>query len=296
LAGLLAGHSRVTTPPEAQFFLEGLAASKRDATYDINAFATFVRNSWRFTLWDLPTTLPSELALQFTDPTEIMAELAQAYAHKSGKPNADRWIDHTPVNISYAQTLLTAFASASMIHIIRDPRAVIASVLPLDWGPSSPRVGARWWLSRLAMGLATEAALPARVIRVRYEDLVRDPKQCLQLVCPLLGLTFEPTMGRTDHMELPAYTQNQHALVGLPPDTARIDAWRSQLSDRDITVIEGELGDLPAMLGYPSLASAPAIAPSSSARELLLTTLKTAHQRWRHRARVRHAVKRIGTS
>jgi Sulfotransferase family len=291
IAGLLSGHGRVTTPPEAQFFLEGLAATRQDDEYDNAAFATFVRNHWRFKLWELPATLPTELALRLARPPEVMAELARAYGAKSGKGQADRWVDHAPVNISYALTLLTEFDTAPMIHIVRDPRAVVASVLPLDWGPSSPRVGARWWLSRIAMGLAAEAAFPDRVVRVHYEDLVREPRRCLERICPLLGLEFESTMGATDHVHLPAYTQSQHALVGRPPDVSRIDAWRSTLAERDIAVIEGELGDMSAMLGYESLSSSPSVAPSSSAREFLLGTLRTAHQRWRHRARVRRSVK-----
>jgi hypothetical protein len=295
LAALLAGHSRVIAPPEAQFFLGGLAAGRHSGGDDMAAFAAFVKNDWRFHLWELPQSLPEELAKSLP-PAAVMAGLARAYADRTKESNVDRWVDHMPLNIAYAPTLLEEFDEAPMVHIVRDPRAVVASVLPLDWGPPSPRTGARWWLSRIAMGLAAEAAFPDRVVRVYYEELVRDPRGTLARLCPLVGLEFEPTMVESVNAHLPAYTQKQHALVGKPPDPARIDAWRSKLSARDLAVIEGELREVQVMLGYESSTPMPAIAGSSSAHEFLASALQIAHQRWRHRTRVRRGLKRVAES
>jgi Sulfotransferase family len=294
LAALLAGHERVVAPPESQFFLEAIAASRRAGTDDVAAFAARAGKSWRYRLWDLPAGLPAELARERTEPAAVMAALAAAYAQRIGRAGADRWIDHTPMNIGFAPTLFAEFEAAPMVHIVRDPRAVVASVLPLDWGPASARAGARWWLSVIAMGLAAEAAYPGRIVRVRYEDLVRDPGGSLEAICPLLGLEFEPAMAGTGRVSLPAYTHGQHALVGSAPDPARIDAWRARLSARDVAVIEAEVRDVPAMLGYELDGEPPAIAASSSPGEFLAVAVRTAKQRWRHRSRVKRALAQPG--
>lgn len=290
LAALLAGHSRAVAPPEAQFLLEGIAASRVAGVDDPAAFAAFVRDSWRFRLWELPASLPGELARDYTRPAEIMAALAKAFAGQNGEEGADRWIDHTPINVGYAPTLFAEFETAPMVHIVRDPRAVIASVLPLDWGPASARAGARWWLSIVAMGLAAEAAFPERVIRVRYEDLVRDPRSTLERLCPSLELAFEPGMAASGQASLPAYTRKQHALVGQAPDPERIDAWRKKLSGREVATIEAEVRDVPAMLGYELDRPAPAIGAPSSATEFLAVAVRTARQRLRYRSRVRRGL------
>lgn len=290
LAVLLAGHSRAVAPPEAQFFLEGLAASRDGGREDPAAFAAFVRDSWRFRLWDLPASLPRKLADRGDGPAEIMAGLARAFAERNGEAGADLWVDHTPINVGYAPTLLGTFATAPMVHIVRDPRAVVASVLPLDWGPASARAGGRWWLSMVAMGLAAEAAFPDRVVRVSYESLVRDPQGTLERLCPSLGLTFEPGMAASGNARLPAYTQGQHALVGRAPDPGRIDAWRKSLSGREVAAVEAEVRDVPAMLGYELDQPAPAVGAQGSAAEFLAVAVRTARQRLRFRWRVRRAL------
>lgn len=297
LAALLAGNQRVVSPPEAQFFLEGLVATRGNGGDDPKAFADFIRNSWRFHLWELPVTLPEEIAQTCSGSAEVMSRLARAYAEQVEREGADIWVDHTPFNIGYAPTLLREFDDAPMVHIVRDPRAVVASVLPLDWGPSSARAGARWWLSIIAMGLVAEAHFPGRVIRVHFEDLVRNPQHTLERLCADLELAFESNMVEPKASKLPAYTRDQHALVGRTLDPARIDAWKMNLSKREIAVMEGELKDVPAMLGYETLAVAPRIATNSSVGEFLASTLQSARQRWQHRARVRRALnadRRIG--
>lgn len=285
LASLLAGHRRVVAPPEAQFFLEGLAQSG-----NASQFAAQIASSWRYRLWGLPSGLPAQLAAGGSTTAELMAGLAQAYAERLQAAEAAYWVDHTPINIGFVPTLLEQFPTAPVIHILRDPRAVVASVLPLDWGPATAREGARWWMSRLAMGLAAEARYPERVVRVRFEDLVAAPDQELERLCARIGIGFEPEMAAPTHSTLPAYTRGQHELVGRAPDPARAEAWRTALSPRQIEVVEGELKGLLTMLGYEPLSSQPGSGGGGSARELLAQVLGTARQRLRHRLRVRRGL------
>lgn len=221
-----------------------------------------------------------------------MSGLARAYAVAAGKAEADLWVDHTPLNVGYAETVLTAFPESRLIHVLRDPRAVVASVLPLDWGPSSAREGARWWLERLAMGLAAEAAFPDRVLRVRYEDVLADPASTLDRVCRFVGVALEPSMV-TDEIgpaSLPEYTRRQHALVGGTVDPSRAEAWRKTLSARDIALIEGEVRDTLPLVGYEPSGAVPALAAAASPAETVRAAARRVRQRWRHRARIRAGV------
>jgi hypothetical protein len=289
LAALLAERQGVVAPPEAQFLSEAIGASRKPGVDPGTAFAAVASAHWRFRLWGLPTRLPLELAGQGSRPAEIMAGLARAYAQQAGEPDATRWVDHTPVNVGFAATLLDEFPGAPLIHLVRDPRAVVASVLPLDWGPAAPRAGARWWLAMLAMGLAAEAAYPERVVRVRYEDLVTAPESTIEELCRQFGLSPRVAKGGSEAARLPAYTREQHALVGKPPDPARIDAWRSRLSGGQIATIEAEVRDVAKMLGY-TFEQAPGAPPAAGAGELLTGALRMLGQRRRYRSRVRRAL------
>jgi hypothetical protein len=289
LAAMLAAQAGVVAPPEAQFLSEGMDRARGGHRFDLDALAAEIAASWRYQIWDLPPDLPTRLAGECSRPAELMAGIAAAFASANGRGDARRWIDHTPINIAFAPMLLAEFEAAPMIHVVRDPRAVVASVLPLDWGPASAREGARWWLRMLGFGLAAEAAFPERVTRVRYEDLVREPEATLRDLCARIGLAYDGRRQRTG-AELPAYTRSQHALVGRPPDPSRIDAWRWALDHQQLATIERELREAPAMLGYPSAAPATAVG-NRSALEFATTSLLTARQHLRHRARIRQALR-----
>jgi hypothetical protein len=297
LGALLGGHSATTTPPESQFLVDGLATcSTRSASPAAANFVEAIRGHWRLRLWDLP-----DLDRRLDDlkdvegPAEVMAGLAREYALARGEAGATYWVDHTPDNIGYFPTLAGLFPDAQLIHIVRDPRAVIASILPLDWGPSTPRQAARLWLARLGMGLATESHFGDRVTRVRFEDLVRTPTAVLAGIAERLNLEFEPGMLDPTDRHLPAYTVKQHALVGQALDPTRAAAWKRVLSPEDVRVIEGELKDVLLMLGYEPVGPTPATSDVSSVGEVVRGNLIAIRQRVALRKRVRRALRAPST-
>jgi hypothetical protein len=160
------------------------------------------------------------------------------------------WIDHTPKNALYTATLFRTFPEAKMIHIVRDGRAVAASILPLDWGPNEIEPAARFWAGRLAYGLIAESCWPDKVFRVHYEDLVQGPEVTLQKLCTVLDLTYDPAMNQTAGFQVPQYTAQQHALIGQVPDRSRVSGWEKQLTPRQVEIFEYTTGDLLEMLGY----------------------------------------------
>ena len=282
LASLLSGSSEASAPPEAQFVIEGLAAKAEGG-----GFGETVAGSWRYRMWNLPSELPTQF--ESDSPVEIMRGLAREYALREGKTEARFWIDHTPSNVAHVGTLLGCFEGARVLHIIRDPRGVAASAIPLDWGPTTPREAATWWLGRLAMGLSAELKFPQRVMRIRFEDLVLDPRRQVSAVCRFLGMRFTEEMITGGDMLPPQYSANQHALVGSPPDRSRIDAWRDGLNAEDLEIIAGELGDTPSALGYDFGHKGPALRTKMSLGELLRKGIGSLAKRIRWRSRRRKA-------
>ncbi|HET9768332.1 MAG TPA: hypothetical protein VFS60_15870, partial [Thermoanaerobaculia bacterium] len=70
------------------------------------------------------------------------------------------------------------------------------------------------------------------------------------------------------------------------------DAWRATLSPRQLALIQRELREAPAMLGYPALeASTPSAIGPRSPLEFATAGLQTARQRLRHRSRIRAAMR-----
>jgi hypothetical protein len=254
LAAMLGNHSACLTTPESQFktnilpVLEGSLDRIRT-----ERVVTRIGKHWRFRLWgmELPGSYGGELG-ERAPYGEILAWMARQYGREVEKPDARWWIDHTPVNLRYAARLAEIFPEARFLHIVRDGRAVAASVIPLDWGPNTIVHAAPWWGERVSHGLAAETLPgPARALRVTYEELVREPERVMRGVCDFCAIPYEPAVLVSAGFRVPKYTENQHALIGGTPDPSRIDAWRSKLTRREIEIFEASTGDLLPLLGYP---------------------------------------------
>lgn len=285
----------LSVPPEAQFLVRGLAAASEAPPDRVAHFEARALSDWRMTLWfDEATrrTLPGRLK-QVDSPADAMRELARAYSEEQGGPTPQGWVDHTPWNVLYAHTLLSTFEESPLIHIVRDPRAVVASALPLDWGPSTARDGARWWMERVGAGLLAEASLPSRVYRISYEAMILDADQQFAALLDWLKTEFgfaAPLYHRDrPGSALPKYTSGQHALVGQPLNAGRVEGWRDRLSARDISIIEGELGDSLQLLGYTPISSPPALGQSKSASEVVRGVYRPLIDRFRASRRRRRA-------
>lgn len=207
----------------------------------------------------------------------VLDELVRAHGRHVGKPQPRTWVDHTPWNIKYARSLADLLPRARFVHVVRDGRAVAASLRRLDWGPTTIDGAAHWWATHVALGLAAERVLGAdRVVLVRYEDLVRGPEETLPWLQEQLGLPTDADAVTRRDFRVDGYTRHQHGLVAAPPDPSRVDAWASVLSDRHVEAFERRTGDLLSLLGYAPRFGSGARSPGTGLRlvDALIATLR----------------------
>jgi hypothetical protein len=281
---MLGAHSDAIVTPESQFKTDVLHTFV-DPDDDPRAVAGTIARHWRFQHWNVQLA-PDELDL--TGYGALLASLVRAYGARYGRTGSV-WVDHSPNNVRYASHLLGLFPGARFVHIVRDARAVIASVVPLDWGPNSAFVGASWWVERLAHGLALETAQPDRVTRIRFEELVAAPEPTMRALCARLELPFEPAMLQGGGLHPVAYTAKQHRLVGSPAVAQRAAGYRSRLTPRQIEIIEAATFDLLTQLGYEPERGTRAVAARRSEKIAAIATDSwrrlSNRLRWRRRLR-----------
>src|SRR4051794_2153218 len=295
LGAMLGCHSKCLCVPESQFLDDLLPHADPEEAIDPRIALARISSHERFRLlWDLPldraATGPAEVGTTYR---EILTWLVQAYGRKAGKPGADLWIDHTPTNFRRARTLLRIFPAARFVHLVRDGRAVAASLLPLDWGPNNSLHAAEFWMARCALGLAAELELgDTRVLRVRYEDVLQKPEASLRRIADFAGLEYEAGMVAGSAYRPTRYHERQHHLVGQPPDLSRAAGWQQTLSRRQVEIFEAETGDFLESLGYQPKYGVRA-RPASRVEVLRLRLGDLArrvrnnfHRRWRARTSV----------
>lgn len=237
---------------ESQFkiaLLQNIESNRIDCSaasiYDFVARNPKFQALWQFS----PTPRVSE-GRTIETAREVLFDIVEQYAAVVGRAPWRVWVDHTPNNIRHICDLLELCPDAKFIHLVRDGRAIAASVLPLDWGPNDVLSAGKWWVDQVGHGCAAELRFPDRVVRVRYEDLVSDPEMTLGRICEFVGLRFSRRMVDANALPIPAYTKNQHLLVGSALDSRRISAWRARLSNREVELFEHHAGDMLKILGY----------------------------------------------
>jgi Sulfotransferase family len=258
LGAMLGGHPEAICPPEAQFIIDCMPASNLSAV-DASTVLDHITRHWRFRVW--PFRLESRTEMATMSYRSLIEWVVAQYAIAHGRPAPKVWIDQS-IFVRHISKLLQVFPDARFIHLVRDGRAVAASIIPLDWGPMGVLSAAQHWIEHLAHGFAAEATLGAdRIIRVHYEGILAEPEATMKRISSFLGIEFCPAMLVPAGLALPAHTRRQHTLIGAPLDPKRVDAWRHSLTKREIEIYEAVAGDLLPLLGY-EMSSARARPPS----------------------------------
>ena len=106
-----------------------------------------------------------------------------------------RWVDGTPEYSFHIYGLRKLFPQALFVHLVRDVRAVVRSMVNFHRATGIQLVANeedayRYWIRTVSACLQAERAYgPAVVRRIRYEDLIDDPESTMR---SLLDFLDEP--------------------------------------------------------------------------------------------------------
>lgn len=183
--------------------------------------------------------------------------LMQVHAEQKG---ARRFGDKTPWNVRHLERIVGIFPDARIIHLVRDPRANVASRRRLpDTSQDVLSNAVKWRLDVLAARRFAEGPLatPARFHELRYEDLVQEPEARVRAICAFIGEPFAPEMlaFHTDH-DVMFKDQPWKEGVFRPVNTGSLEQWRKALSPAQARLIELVCAREMARHGYPADAAA----------------------------------------
>jgi len=207
--------------------------------------------------------LVDELGDRGSDPAAVFAATVHGLAQAAGKTIP---CEQTPRNVFYARALLELYPSAHIVHIVRDPRAVMASQkkrwqrrrLAADVGAVPRYESVRVWVNyhpftvaRLWSRATSEALALAdhpRVTLVRFEDLVQAPEVTVRQLCDRLGLAFDERMLDVGQINSSHQSSAGGGRRGLHADT--IDTWKDALTAAECAITEQRCGPLMRRFGY----------------------------------------------
>lgn len=230
LQSILAGAAGVHTTAEPWLMLHplyALRATGHTADYD----ATIANRALQDFLAGLTGGESAYLSALRTFALEL-------YGRASAAAGKTIFLDKTPRYYLVLPELAQTFPSASIIIILRNPAAVLSSILR-TW------VNGNW--ARFAYfrdDLLTAPRLLAefiagyndRAIIVHYESLIRSPEVSVRALCEKLELIFQPEMLRYGDRPPPLGRYGDPSGIGRhsQPSETGLDAWLEHATDPQI--------------------------------------------------------------
>jgi hypothetical protein len=264
----LDAHPQLAIPPETSF---GTVAARAATIDGPRALLDALKEHEAWPDLSLDDDEVLEL-IERPTPWSLADALRAIYRALAAREGKRRWGDKTPGHVGCMPALAALLPEAHFVHLIRDGRAVAASVrgLPFAPGDGSIEAIADDWRDQIVAGRAAAAAVP-HYRELRYERLVREPEPTLRELCVFLELEFADPMLRSHEFarrrleQLPVERPWQagittradriarHANVMRPPDPTLVDRWRTLLTADEVARFESRAGALLTELGYATV-------------------------------------------
>lgn len=257
---ILGANSRILGLKELHYFGGMVDVGRLDekaCIEDIEKFTSiiFTRNAkglWGGEPSKTEKDLARKLVKNYSPENTTYAELySHAVNYLAVAEKKDIACEQTPRNIFYANSLLNAYPGSKIIHIIRDPRAVLASQkskwnqkklgankIPMlqvlrVWINYHPITMSRLWVNatRAAMQLSSSD----RVKLIRYEDIVESPEKVIRDICGFLDIDYEMEMLNISSMGS-SYLKSNNSNIGISNEG--LNRWKKKLSNGDINICE----------------------------------------------------------
>lgn len=170
-------------------------------------------------------------------------ELARAiYGPLLQQQGKRRWVEKSPQNVYAFQAFLDAYPHGRVVYMVRDARDVVCSLTRKGWG-GFKRTLAFWLVDTV---LCETFRDHPRAHRVRYEDLVRNPRDTVAKLLDFLGaspdvdrvLNFHAVSARATATDASSAGQpTWHHAPTQPIGNEAIGAWKDVLSPEHLACV-----------------------------------------------------------
>ena len=252
----LHSHPRIAVPPETWLLVD--AYRDRLAFGDLGDPAGRERLAdWvlaRRRVRDLKVPAEQLRARILAAPPTLGSALAavlQAYADRFGKP---RWGDKRPGYYRDVPAVRRLLPDAQFVHVVRDPRACVASLKTVPWWRQGTPAALATWVEAQDTGRRHARRLGAGTWHeLRFEQLVSDPEPVLRELCAFLGEEYDPVMASPQGTARVAVPKRKtwHARTRGGLDPGRVAAYREVLTTQELALVERVAGGRMRALGYP---------------------------------------------
>jgi hypothetical protein len=165
--------------------------------------------------------------------------------------------DKNPAISNHPKLLANLFPTAKFIHLVRDYRDNLVSLLEVDFEmPNVTLLTYRWKYSYRVIEKAS-ALHPERFFTIRYEDMVRQPEQKFGELCHFLGIpedhsifSFHTRKKELENTFPPEILQQYFKSLMQPIDDRKVSIYKQKLTQKQIRIADLVAGKIAVKAGY----------------------------------------------
>lgn len=215
---------------------------------------------WLADEYGLSREYVKEMAATSPSLPHFIERFLDEYAERMGKK---RWAEKSPGNVMRLQYIFRHFPKAKFIHVIRDGRDVVCSIVAQrerlrKQGIDTPVPGTtedriRFWVDAVRAGLTWRE--DPRYLEVRYEDLVNAPDVHARRVLEFVDEPWcDDVLKANEVQQSRAHRIREYGTpeVHQPIFNRSIGRWESDLTASEIAICHRLGGKLLQQLGYRS--------------------------------------------
>ncbi|HJN75059.1 MAG TPA: sulfotransferase [Myxococcota bacterium] len=161
-------------------------------------------------------------------------------------PPGQRIAEKTPHDLLHMATLGRIYPRARFIHVVRDGRAVAASLVKQRWlDPASGEpvwycagieAASRYWAQVVAEVRNQVDTVSGRYLELRYEALCTEPEATMRQVLAFLGEPWDPAvLAHESSAASHSDRESSTSAVERAVTTTAIDRWRSEVDESDLS-------------------------------------------------------------
>jgi hypothetical protein len=212
-----------------------------------------IREKWQLRL-DLPEIRSRISAHDRISEGIVYDEIMRSFL---GLDENGRWIDRSDVCWEGIPGFLEMFPEGRVVHLYRDPRAVLSSYKHMTYHPEPMYLDAVFAsLSMFNFISRDEIRNHPGIHLLKYEDLVCSPEKILVDLCTFLGIRFTDRMLEVGNFidRFGKKFDSNSSFTGprMSFDTRTIDLWKKKLSNVEIRFTEMILKEKMESFGYRS--------------------------------------------
>lgn len=239
LRAMLGHHSHLFAGLETQWLNERWQGAPEES-----------RNAWLERLavfFDAPR---AELESVCAGAPDVETCLDRVMTFLTARAGKSRWIEKTPGNAGAIDRILAHWPRARVLHIIRDPRDVYASMIESRKWTEPRDFAARW--TGIVTGardwLAGQGGAHPAYYELRYEQLVRSPESETRKILDFLGEPFEGAvaefLGQAEDFDRVRKATGKESptlqRLAEPITTARVGVWKDVVAPERWEAVEAE--------------------------------------------------------